>query len=166
GIARLNNEITSGMARTGGQPPNDLLDQRDRLLDQLAQKVSVNAVVQDGGTVNVFVGSGQPLVLGADVNQLTTVQDQFDAGRLTIALQTPGTDVDISRNISGGSLGGLLDFRTEQLDPAKNALGRIAVALSDVVNSQHHEGMDLTGALGGDFFAVGDTQVLPSSLNG
>lgn len=165
GIARLNNEITSATARTGGQPPNDLLDQRDRLLDQLSEKVSVNVVRQDGGTVNVFVGSGQPLVLGGDVNELTTVQDPYDSSRLTIALQTPGSSVDISRNISGGVLGGLMDFRTEQLDPAHNALGRIAVALTDVVNSQHHDGIDLSGALGGDLFEVGDAQGLASSLN-
>ena len=164
-IARLNNEITTGMARTGGQPPNDLLDQRDRLLDELSQKISVNAVRQDGGTVNVFVGSGQPLVLGADVNQLTTIQSPFDSTQLTVALQTPGSSVDISRNVSGGTLGGLLDFRSEQLDPAHNALGRIAVALSDVVNGQHREGMDLAGALGGDFFAVGGAEVLDNSLN-
>lgn len=165
GIARLNNEITAGIARTGGQPPNDLLDQRDQLLDQLAQKISVNTVKQDGGTVNVFVGNGQPLVLGGSVNQLATVQDPFDSSRLTVALQTPGSAVDISRNISGGTLGGLLDFRGEQLDPARSALGRIAVALTDVVNTQHREGMDLTGALGGDFFAVGGVDVLDSSLN-
>jgi flagellar hook-associated protein 1 FlgK len=165
GIARLNNEIMSATARTGGQPPNDLLDQRDRLLDQLSEKVSVNVVTQDGGTVKVFVGSGQPLVLGGNVNKLTTVQDPYDSSRLTIALQTPGSSVDISRNISGGVLGGLMDFRTEQLDPAKNALGRIAVALSDVVNSQHHEGIDLSGQLGGDLFAVGGAEGLASSLN-
>jgi len=165
GIARLNNEITAGIARTGGQPPNDLLDQRDQLLDQLAQKISVNVVPQDGGAVNVFVGSGQPLVLGANTNQLTTIQDPYDSTQLTVALQTPGSSVDISRNVTGGSLGGLLAFRSEQLDPARNALGRIAVALSDVVNEQHHEGMDLSGALGGDFFAVGDAEVLDNSLN-
>ncbi len=165
GIAQLNNQITAATASTGGQPPNDLLDQRDRLLDELAEKVSVNTVVQDGGTVNVFVGNGQPLVLGGDVNKLTTVQDPFDSTRLTIALQTPGSSVDISRNISGGVLGGLMDFRTEQLDPARNALGRIAVGLTDVVNSQHREGIDLSGALGGDFFAVGDAETLANSLN-
>ena len=165
GIARLNNEITSGIARTGGQPPNDLLDQRDRLLDELSKKISVNAVRQDGGTINVFVGSGQPLVLGSDVNQLTTVQDPFDSSQLTVALQTAGSSVDISSSISGGTLGGLLDFRREQLEPAKNALGRFAVALTDVVNTQHHEGIDLSGALGGDFFAVGDAEVLDNGLN-
>ena len=94
------------------------------------------------------------------MNKLTTVQDPFDSTRLTIALQTPGSSVDISRNISGGVLGGLLDFRTEQLDPARNALGRIAVGLTDVVNSQHREGIDLSGALGDDFFAVGDAETL------
>jgi flagellar hook-associated protein 1 len=165
GIARLNNEIAAGTARTGGQPPNDLLDQRDLLLDQLAQKISVNAVPQDGGTVNVFVGSGQPLVLGASVNQLTTMQDPYDSSQLRVALQTPGSTVDVSRNISGGTLGGLLDFRAEQLEPAKNELGRFAVALSEVVNTQHHEGIDLSGALGGDFFAVGDADVLDNALN-
>jgi flagellar hook-associated protein 1 FlgK len=166
GIARLNNEITAGIARTGGQPPNDLLDQRDRLLDQLSQKISVNVVRQDGGSVNVFVGTGQPLVLGADVNQLSTVQDPSDSSRLTIALQTPGSSVDISRSISGGALGGLLDFRSEQLDPAHNALGRIAVALTDVVNGQHREGIDLSGALGGDLFEVGGPEALANDLNG
>jgi flagellar hook-associated protein 1 FlgK len=93
------------------------------------------------------------------------VQDPFDSTRLTIALQTPGSSVDISRNISGGVLGGLMDFRTEQLDPARNALGRIAVGLTDVVNSQHREGIDLSGQLGGDFFAVGDAETLANSLN-
>ncbi len=166
GIARLNNEIAVGTARTGGQPPNDLLDQRDRLLDELAQKVSVDVVKQDGGIVNVFIGSGQPLVIGANASELTTVQDDFDATRLGVALRTPGADVDITRSISGGAVGGLLDFQREQLDPAHNALGRIALGLADVVNAQHGSGIDLSGALGGDFFDVGPVEVMGSALNG
>ncbi|MGH8186938.1 MAG: FlgK family flagellar hook-associated protein, partial [Steroidobacteraceae bacterium] len=145
---------------------NDLLDQRDRLLDQLSEKVSVNAVKQDGGTVNIFIGNGQPLVLGTVANQLTTVQDSFDSSRLGVAMQTQGGLVDITRNISGGVVGGMLDFRREQLDPARNALGRIGVALTDVVNGQHREGIDLSGALGGDLFAVGAVETLDSALNG
>jgi flagellar hook-associated protein 1 FlgK len=166
GIARLNNEIESGFARTGGQPPNDLLDQRDRLLDEMAQKVAVNAVKQDGGIVNVFIGSGQPLVIGANASELTTVQDDFDAARLGVALRTPGADVDITRSLAGGAIGGLLDFQREQLDPAHNSLGRIALGLADVVNEQHAAGIDLSGALGGDFFDVGPVEVMESALNG
>jgi flagellar hook-associated protein 1 len=165
GIAKLNEDITVGMARTGGQPPNDLLDQRDRLLDQLAQKVSVNIVKQDGGAANVFIGSGQPLVLGSQTNALTTVQDGFDPTRLNVAMQTSGGAVDITRNISGGVLGGVLDFRREMLDPAHNALGRFSVALTEVVNAQHHEGIDLSGALGGDLFATGSVEVFDHASN-
>jgi flagellar hook-associated protein 1 FlgK len=165
GIAKLNEDISVGMARTGGQPPNDLLDQRDRLLDQLSQKVSVNIVKQDGGAANVFVGNGQPLVLGSQVTALTTVQDGFDPTRLNIGMQTTGGIADITRNISGGVLGGVLDFRREMLDPAHNALGRFSVALTDVVNSQHREGIDLSGTLGGDLFATGAVDVQERSTN-
>jgi flagellar hook-associated protein 1 len=165
GIAKLNEEITVGIARTGGQPPNDLLDQRDRLLDQLAQKVSVNIVRQDGGAANVFIGNGQPLVLGSQTNALTTVADGFDATRLNIGMQTTGGSVDITKNISGGVIGGVLDFRREMLDPAHNALGRFSVGLTEVVNGQHHEGIDLSGALGGDMFATGGVDVLDHNAN-
>jgi flagellar hook-associated protein 1 FlgK len=164
GIAKLNSDIQVGLARTG-QPPNDLLDQRDQLLDQLAEKVSVNVVKQDDGVVNVFIGNGQPLVVGANANKLTTVQDEFDPTKLGLALGSPGSALDVTRNISGGVIGGLLDFRQELLDPAHNELGRITAALVEQVNSQHAEGMDLNGAMGSDFFAVGDVQILDSASN-
>ena len=165
GIAKLNEEIQVGTASTGGQPPNDLLDQRDQLLDQLAQKVSVNIVQQDGGTANVFIGNGQPLVLGSQASALTTIQDGFDPTRLNIGVQTTGGVVDITKNISGGVIGGVLDFRREMLDPAHNALGRFSVALTDVVNSQHAEGIDLAGAYGGQFFETGEVEVLKHANN-
>lgn len=165
-IAKLNEDISIGMARTNGQPPNDLLDQRDQLLDQLSAKVAVNAVKQDGGAVNVFIGNGQPLVLGSTASELTTVQDSFDATRMGIGMRTSGGVVDITRMVSGGSVGGLLDFRRDQLDPAHNALGRISVALVDLVNSQHQQGMDLSGQMGEEFFSVGGVETLSSSLNG
>jgi flagellar hook-associated protein 1 FlgK len=114
----------------------------------------------------VFIGNGQSLVLGADVNQLATIQDPFDPTRLGIAMETQGGAIDVTRNIAGGVVGGLLDFRSQQLDPAHNALGRISVALTDIVNSQHGAGLDLTGALGGDFFSIGGVETLASSLNG
>src|SRR5690606_37309993 len=165
GIAKINADIQTGLARTGGQPPNDLLDQRDRLLDELAQKVAVNAVKQDGGAVNVFIGNGQPLVLGSIANELSTVQDAFDPTRLGISMRTQGGAIDITRNVTGGALGGLLDFRREQLDPAHNALGRISVALATVVNGQHVQGIDLSGDPGGAFFAMGGAETLPGSSN-
>ena len=163
-IAKLNAEISNGYARSG-QPPNDLLDQRDQLLDQLATHININVVKQGDNTVNVFIGNGQPLVVGQTSSTLAATSDPYDATRKTMSLQTPSGSVDITSSLSGGSLGGMLDFRTQMLDPARNALGRLSVALTDVMNDQHHAGMDLNGALGGDFFATGDVLVQSNAKN-
>jgi len=61
--------------------------------------------------------------------------------------------------------GGALDFRNQVLDPARNALGHISVGLADVINQQHHAGMDLSGSLGQDFFNIGGVQTLAKTNN-
>lgn len=157
-IARLNTQIADGFARTG-QAPNDLLDQRDMALDKLSTHIDITTVKQDDGQLNVFVGSGQPLVIAGSSNQLVTVSDPFDSARHGIALQVAnGNPLDITSSASGGTLGGLIDFRTQVLDPTRNSLGRLSVGLADVVNQQHRAGIDLTGAAGTDLFAVGGVQ--------
>ena len=164
GIARLNGDITVAIQQTG-HPPNDLLDQRDRLIDQLSSKVGVSVVAEGESTLNVFIGTGQPLVLGTTASQLTTAKDPLDAERLQLALKTPSGSVDLSKTVSGGTLGGLLDWRKEMLDPARNELGRITLAVAQQVNTVHREGMDLTGALGGNFFNTGAVGVVPATTN-
>jgi flagellar hook-associated protein 1 FlgK len=163
GIARLNGEIETSMQNTG-QPPNDLLDQRDRLIDEISSKVSVTTVTE-GNFVNVFIGNGQPIVLGTTASEITTVTDPFDPERTQFALNTPTGTVDISRGVSGGTLGGLLDWRREMLEPARNELGRIALAVTTQVNAQHREGMNLSGTLGGDFFNIGGIGVTNVTTN-
>jgi flagellar hook-associated protein 1 FlgK len=164
-IAQLNQEITNSQARFG-QPANDLLDQRDHLIDQLSTHIDVSTVAQGDGSVNVFIGTGQALVVGATASKVTTVADAYDATRHGIGIIQPGGNtVNVTGSMSGGTLGGLLDFRSHVLDPARNALGRISVALADVMNEQHREGIDLNGALGGDFFGIGAPTVLGNTAN-
>jgi flagellar hook-associated protein 1 FlgK len=164
-LAKLNEDIVSAYAHGSGQPPNDLLDQRDRLLDELAAKVALTTVKAPNGAIDVFIGNGQTLVLGSVASELTTIEDQFDPARLGIGVRTSGGVVDVTRAIAGGSLGGMLDFRREQLDPARNELGRVSIALTQLVNEQHQAGIDLSGAMGKPLFAVGEVQVLPSREN-
>ena len=163
-LAKLNQQIVGGAAQTG-QPPNDLLDQRDRLIDELATHVNVNVVAQNDGSVNVFVGNGQPLVVGQTHARVAATPDAFDPSRRVISIQSATSTVDITGSISGGTLGGMLDFRSQMLDPARNTLGRLSVALAEVVNEQHRAGMDLNGNPGADVFAVGGVQVQVSAGN-
>jgi flagellar hook-associated protein 1 FlgK len=163
-IARLNEQIVRVQATTGS-PANDLLDARDLELAELARHINVDVVEQGDGAVNVFIGNGQSLVVGQIAAKIVTEPDTFNPTRLSLAYQTGGSTASLKGVLSGGSVGGLLDFRRELLDPVRNELGQIAVGIADAVNAQHREGMDLRGQMGGDFFAIGGVQVLPAQKN-
>ena len=163
-IAELNADIT--LALGSGGTPNDLLDQRDTLLLQLSSKVGIVSLEQTDGAVNVFVGKGQPLVIGGEAQQLEVVSNPLYPNRLEVGVLQPGGSTQIiSQQISGGELQGALDFRSRVLDPAISELGRVAVAMTDLVNAQHHLGMDLNGQLGGDFFSALSPAVIASGNN-
>lgn len=152
GVARLNGEITRRVGNAGGQQPNDLLDQRDQLILRMAELVDVQ-VVEDGSALNVFVGKGHALVLGAQAASTVMTTDPFDVTRSQLALKTGGDTIPFSHATSGGEVGGLLAFRQQMLDPAFNSLGRIALALTGNVNAASALGVDLAGKLGGAVFS-------------
>ena len=164
-VASLNNAIRDAQAAAGGAPPNDLLDQRDQLLQQLSEQVAVDVVPQDDGSVSVFVGNGQALVLSGDAGRLTLAAGEFSEAGPAVALVTESGTSMVLSSVNGGEIGGLLDFRREMLDPARNTLGQLAYGIADAMNAQHRDGMDLDGGLGGDLFSIGAPQVIPSSSN-
>ncbi len=165
-LATLNRDI--GIARaTANSASNGLLDQRDRLLDQLAAKVSIRVVGTDGGAVNVYLSGGQSLVFGDTAVKVATINDPADFGRSRLVLRLGSSTEDVTRSISGGVLGGLLEFRDEVLDPARNEVGRIATVLSSALNAQHQKGIDYLGAPGGALLSVGAPRtVVPTDNTG
>ncbi len=163
-IAEANDQIVLAQGRTG-QPPNDLLDRRDLLIRELAAQLSISTVHQDDGAINVFVGSGQALVIGAEARSLGVGGSEFDQARAEIVYRSGSADIPLDTGLTGGAIGGLLEFRAGLLDPARQALGETAQALAAEFNRQHASGMDLRGALGGDFFSSSAPTVRPSSNN-
>ncbi len=163
-IASLNQQIVAAQG-VNQQPPNDLLDQRENLLSDLATHVNVSTVAQTDGTLNVFIGTGQALVMGGSAAKIVTAGDQFDPSRTRLLLQSGGPATDVTDAIVGGTVGGLLQFGKQMLDPARNAIGQTAVTLATLVNSQQAVGLDLQGQVGTAMFAVGAVRVLPSTLN-
>src|SRR5690606_20434372 len=107
-IAKLNDQIATASGASGS-PPADLLDARDAQLALLAERLDTTTVTQDGGVINVFVGNGQPLVLGGQASKLVAQADPFLPGRVSLAFATPAGPVDVAASLSGGSVGGLLD---------------------------------------------------------
>ncbi len=166
-VADLNRMIARMSKATPGQAPNDLLDERDRLVGELGRLAGTRLVVQDGGSYNLFIGSGQPLVLGQDAHRLAAVPSAADPSRTALALvHASGRTVELQDTaLTGGQLGGLLSFRRDTLVPAQNAIGRMALGLAERMNAQQALGRDLLGGLGQPLFASGGAQALGNARN-
>ena len=166
-IANLNNQISRLTGVGAGTAPNDLLDQRDQLVSELNQIVGVEVSVQDSGTYNVSIANGLTLVQGDRANKLAAVSSSADPSRITVAYVDPvsGTIEIPESQLNNGTLGGVLNFRSEDLDSARNRLGQLALAFGDAMNQKHVEGFDANGEEGEDFFAYGKPSVLSNSHN-
>jgi flagellar hook-associated protein 1 FlgK len=165
-IATVNNQIAQ--VQGSGQSPNSLLDQRDQLINQLSQYVSVNTATQSDGTLDVYIGNGQALVNGGNAQTLTTIPNQYNPTQLDVGLSLAGSSgppMDITSAISGGSLGGLITVRSQVIDPTLNSLGQISVGIANIVNQQQAAGLTQSGTPGQPLFAVGGVQVSPSANN-
>ena len=163
-IASLNGRISS--ISDVNNRPADLLDQRDALLKQLSEKISVNVVEQANGNINVLVGTGQLLVSNEISFNMTTQQDAAQPDLTAVAIQSNGGSVVITDSVVGGELGGLLDLRVNLLRSAQNQLGRTAIALSDSINAQNIQGYDLKGDLGTNIFSSVSSGRLQAQFGG
>jgi len=149
-IANLNQKI--GEISTSGGQPNDMLDSRNEAVRQLSALVGTQ-VVERGTSYDVYVGSGQPLVVGNTTNSLGTVPSKDDPSRLALQMDRGSSTIDITSVVSGGEIGGLLNYRKEVLDPSLNELGRVALVMADQVNSQQAQGIDKNGDFGAAIFS-------------
>lgn len=149
-IGSLNDSIAK--AASNGKQPNDLLDARDEAVRQLSTYIGVSVVPQDDSSFNVFIGSGQPLVVGNAVSRLEVQPGRTDPTRHEVMFVSGSSRQGITSQLSGGELGGLIRYRNEVLDPTMNSLGRLALSVSDEINSQLKQGLDLKGSVGVDLF--------------
>ncbi len=151
-IAELNNDI-AGLSVDPSRIPNDLLDQRDQLISEMNKIVKVTVTPGDNRMLNVSFGTGQPLVIGATTQTLGVSTSDTDPNRIVVGYETPGRFSPLPDSvITGGELGGLMQFRNQGLDKAQNQLGLVAAGLADSFNDQHKLGIDLNGVPGGNFF--------------
>lgn len=158
-IAALNKSIMAAQGK--GASPNDLIDQRDEKLRQLSELIDVRTVSQGNGSISVFIGKGQPLVIGTEFNKLEARAAQDDPFRVDLGFVDGVQFQQVNQMLTGGTLGGMLDFRRETLDRTFNEFGRIALAVTDSINKQQQLGLDLEGSIGTNFFRdINDPDVI------
>lgn len=152
-VARLNVAIVDALA--GKQAPNDLLDERDRLVDRLAALTGATALRDADGSVTVFVGT-RALVRGDSVDRLVVVTSPT----LNVTFASDGGPATV-----GGRIGALVELSNVTLPAIRADLDAVAVGLRDTVNAAHQAGYDLDGNAGLAFFVgtgAGDLDVNPA----
>lgn len=173
-IAELNQRIVIAESAYG-QPANDMLDQRGQLINELNKLIKVTSSTSSNGSLNLFVGSGQPLVIGTQAMVMTAEASNADSSKIVVGLQTAtGDSIELPDNlVVGGELGGLVKFRSETLGRTTNELGRMAASMALTFNAQYTLGQDLLGqAIGdagfsADFFSMASVEpiVVPNAGN-
>lgn len=155
-VATLNAQISRSIA--SGQTPNDLLDQRDQLVRNINKYVQTSQIPADDGSISLFVGGSQPLVLGPNSAQLTLKEaTEFPgSGKMALYFQQPGgQNVELTPSmLGGGEIAGLLQFQGSDLTEGRNLLGRMALAIGDSLNEQNNLGLTLSGQSGSNLFKL------------
>lgn len=155
-------DLNARIRQAGTNVPNDLLDQRDQMVQTLSGYLGVSTFNESDGTVSVYASNGQSLVSGDKAFAISTAGNNYDTSR-TDVFDSSGNN--ITSKLSGGKLGALLDYRSNVLDGVQNQLGQAAIALSSSVNTQQAKGLDLNGQQGSAIFSAPTPTVLPSSAN-
>jgi flagellar hook-associated protein 1 len=165
-IASLNKQIAA--AQASGQSPNSLLDQRDTALNNLSQLAGVTTVAAADGTVGVFLGGSQTLVLGGNATALVAVPDAFDPAKVQVGIRNGSSTTTFPDGfIASGSVSGLLRVQNHDIPDARGLLGQMAAAIAGAMNSQQALGLTLgtPASAGAPLLTTGAPDALPSSNN-
>jgi flagellar hook-associated protein 1 FlgK len=151
-IADVNGQIAR--VQGNGQSPNDLLDKRDQLVRELNTYIQTSSIPADDGTVGIFIGGSQALVLGTVTSPLAIAKDDYSdtlSSKLSIVRSGVSITMD-EKNLGGGEISGLLRFQNNDLTEGRNLLGRLTLAITTAMNDQHKLGLDLDGNPGANLF--------------
>lgn len=163
-LAKLNVSIQKANAE--GHSPNDLLDQRDQLIQRLGEKLQLQVYVAADDTASLFVGSGQSLVVGGAAYRMLTAPDVNDPTRVRMSIDQGGLTADMTiQDVGDGQIGGLLDFQGQALADARNRLGQLVTGLASALNRQQGLGLDLQGQAGSALYSFSGPQAVPATSN-
>ncbi|MFK7898684.1 MAG: flagellar hook-associated protein FlgK [Myxococcota bacterium] len=153
-IAELNVEIVRAETQA---PANDLRDRQEQLILDLAERVEITTRVDESGMTSIRIKGGAPLVDGDLVNELVAAvvpssANPFDATFSQIYYTSSGGTFDVTAQIRGGELGGLIESRDSVIAGAIRDLDTLAYTVADSFNERHSAGYGLADDVQRDFF--------------
>ncbi len=146
-IADLGRQI--GEAELDGREATNLRDIRDQLVREVAERVPVRVIEQDGGITLLIPGSVALVTPTGEVSPLIARRTGDD---VTVEVSMSGVPTDARPFLDGGRVGGLLDARDGALSEARSALDQLAVDVANAYSDANAAGFGLDGLGGRDFF--------------
>lgn len=151
-IAEMNKQISTILGAGGDSNANDLLDQRDKAITELSELVNVSVVESGNGMLNVYMGSGQPVVMGSEAQKIIAVNGDPDPSRKELAINSNDKIINIDGKRLGGKVAAMFDTRNNDIERAFNQLGQNIIGLTHSVNEQQKQGQTLDGQIGDNLF--------------
>lgn len=142
-IARLNEEIQA--SANNGVPSASLLDSRDVAIDDLAKIIDIRVTEESNGMVNISLAQGQPLLAGTTTATLVTSPSTSNPTLNQVSIEFGQSSFPVDEK-TGGSLGGLLNYRDNDLADSITFTDEMAKSLADEFNNVLKAGTDLNGA--------------------
>lgn len=164
-IAAINKQIVGANSTQNSASVHDLKDQREQLVSKLSEYIDVDTLIQDNGSMSVFIGKGISLVSDATAQKLSTTRDSLYPDRVQIQIGEGSSTQILSARLQGGVIGGLNDFADNTLTHANHELGRLALTVADEINEQHALGVDLDGNTGTEVFGQTEPEVFSDANN-
>jgi len=147
--------------------PNELLDQRDTLIQDMSKLLRVHAVEKNNGAVDIHIGdvaSGQYLVQGNKGSTLGIERSATNPDKAVLMLD-PFMSPQAVTQVVGGSIAGISEFRQNSLTILRDELDTLTQVFVGQVNDTHALGIDAQGNFGGDLFSVGNIYAVTPGLN-
>lgn len=164
-VADKINEITANIVALNQEimgKPNfpELLDQRDLLLKDLSEYAELSIMELDNGMVNVGLSSGEMLVVGPNQRTLSVQYNPVSGLGTKVFLGSGAGQLDITSELTTGTLGGLMDYERGVLAKTNQTIGLMAIGLAQTFNAQNKLGMDLNNQLGQNIFTDYNTTAM------
>ncbi len=152
-LAKINEMLLHRSDLTHVGQSNDLLDTRDRLVHQLAKLTNVNTLEDQYGVMTVTIGQGTTLVAGVTPLSVSVAGGDPDPLQTELRLQLPNSSVELDATKLGGAISAKFEFRDQHLKQVRNDIDRLAMSVSDTLNTSQANGLDLNGQQGNNLFS-------------
>jgi flagellar hook-associated protein 1 FlgK len=162
-LAKINEQILQNKDISQTGQPNDLLDKRDQLVNELGEYTSVSTIEDTHGVMTVMIGNGATLVAGITPLTVSVEAGISDPLQTRLQLNSRNGKVALDASKLGGAIAAKIEYRDEHITQARSELNRLAMAVSQTLNQSQAQGLDLNEEQGLDIFTDINSTLLQTS---